>query len=175
MGDPVFDQFYASQVAYVGSPVETELHVQQAGAALLDRIGPAILVTHSQAGTFGWLLADARPALVKGIVAIEPSGPPIKGSPNSSTGMSLPWGVTDISITYDPPISSPSELAVEQQPLPDGPDLQACWLQKAPARRLPRLGGIPVLIMSTEASYHAAYDHCISRYLAQSSAHKTPT
>jgi pimeloyl-ACP methyl ester carboxylesterase len=36
--------------------------------------GPAILLTHSQSGTFGWLVADARPALVKAIVALEPSG-----------------------------------------------------------------------------------------------------
>jgi pimeloyl-ACP methyl ester carboxylesterase len=39
--------------------------------ALLERIGPAILVTHSQSGLFGWL-AGARSANVKGIVAYEP-------------------------------------------------------------------------------------------------------
>jgi pimeloyl-ACP methyl ester carboxylesterase len=39
--------------------------------ALLDRIGPAIVVTHSQSGLFGWL-AGARSANVKGIVAYEP-------------------------------------------------------------------------------------------------------
>jgi pimeloyl-ACP methyl ester carboxylesterase len=39
--------------------------------ALLDRIGPAILVTHSQSGLFGWL-AGARSPNVKGIVAYEP-------------------------------------------------------------------------------------------------------
>jgi len=51
---------------------------QAAGVALLDRIGPAVLVTHSQARPFGWLIGDARPALVKGIVAMEPQGPPIQ-------------------------------------------------------------------------------------------------
>jgi pimeloyl-ACP methyl ester carboxylesterase len=39
--------------------------------ALLDKIGPAILVTHSQSGLFGWL-AGARSANVKGIVSYEP-------------------------------------------------------------------------------------------------------
>ncbi|HEV7801758.1 MAG TPA: alpha/beta fold hydrolase [Burkholderiales bacterium] len=39
--------------------------------ALLDRIGPAIVVTHSQSGLFGWL-AGARSPNVKGIVAYEP-------------------------------------------------------------------------------------------------------
>lgn len=39
--------------------------------ALLERIGPAILVTHSQSGLFGWL-AGARSPHVKAIVAYEP-------------------------------------------------------------------------------------------------------
>ncbi len=29
----------------------------------LDNIGPAIVVTHSQSGLFGWLLATRRPSL----------------------------------------------------------------------------------------------------------------
>ena len=45
--------------------------------ALLDKIGPAILLTHSQSGAFGWPVADARPDLVKAIVAVEPNGPPV--------------------------------------------------------------------------------------------------
>jgi pimeloyl-ACP methyl ester carboxylesterase len=42
-----------------------------------------------------------------------------------------------------------------------------CWLQGAPARQLPNLQGIPILIIVSEASYHAPYDYCTSRYLAQ--------
>ena len=38
---------------------------------LLDKVGPAILVTHSQSGLFGWL-AGARSPHVKGIVSYEP-------------------------------------------------------------------------------------------------------
>lgn len=38
---------------------------------LLNKIGPAILVTHSQSGLFGWL-AGARSPNVKGIVSYEP-------------------------------------------------------------------------------------------------------
>jgi pimeloyl-ACP methyl ester carboxylesterase len=40
--------------------------------ALLDRIGPAILVTHSQGGLIGWLTAMKSPQ-IKGIVAYEPT------------------------------------------------------------------------------------------------------
>ena len=79
-GDPVFDAAHARAVSYLASNVETQQLVQDAGTALLDRIGPAIIVTHSQAGPFGWLLADARPKLVRGIVAVEPSGPPFEGA-----------------------------------------------------------------------------------------------
>ncbi|MET0290991.1 MAG: alpha/beta fold hydrolase, partial [Steroidobacteraceae bacterium] len=42
-------------------------------AELLDKIGPAILVTHSAGGPSGWLSLAARPNLVKGILAIEPA------------------------------------------------------------------------------------------------------
>jgi pimeloyl-ACP methyl ester carboxylesterase len=38
---------------------------------LLDKIGPAVLVTHSAAGVYGWL-AGARSPHVKGIVSYEP-------------------------------------------------------------------------------------------------------
>ena len=58
MGDPVFDAFYSTQVESLPSNTETQKLVQSAGAALLDRIGPAILLTHSQAGAFGWLIAS---------------------------------------------------------------------------------------------------------------------
>ena len=79
MGDPYFDAFYATQVETVISNEETQQRNKDAGAALLDRIGPAIVLTHSQSGAFGWLIADARPRLVKAIVAIEPAGPPCEG------------------------------------------------------------------------------------------------
>jgi hypothetical protein len=42
-----------------------------------------------------------------------------------------------------------------------------CHLQEEPARRLPNLTGIPILIVAAEASYHAAYDHCTSKFLTQ--------
>jgi pimeloyl-ACP methyl ester carboxylesterase len=66
--------------------------MQSAGAELLDRIGPAILLTHSMGGPFGWLVADARPGIVKAIVAIEPVGPPF-GALGPNLG-ALKWGVT---------------------------------------------------------------------------------
>lgn len=45
--------------------------ISNALVALVEKIGPAIVVTHSQSGLFGWI-AGARASNVKGIVAYEP-------------------------------------------------------------------------------------------------------
>jgi len=66
-------------------------------ARLLDRIGPAILFTHSAGGPAGWLTADARPKLVKGIIAIEPIGPAFGEFPGIGR---LDWGLTAAPIGY---------------------------------------------------------------------------
>ena len=165
-GDPVFDAFYATQVETVVSNEETQERNKDAGAALLDKIGPAVVLTHSQSGAFGWLIADARPRLVKAIVAIEPSGPPFEAT-IIGTGKARAFGPTDIPITYDPPVKDPGELAVEREAKADGPDLFVCWMQKAPARQLVNLKNIPVMVMAAEASYHQVYDHCTAKYLNQ--------
>ena len=86
-GDPVFDQFYASQFPSLSSfPKQQQLNTA-AGIALFDKIGPAVLMIHSQSGTFIWPIADARPKLVKAVIAVEPNGPPVyetefKGAPD---------------------------------------------------------------------------------------------
>jgi pimeloyl-ACP methyl ester carboxylesterase len=173
-GDPTFDAFYASQVETIGDEGMIEELNRDAGAKLLDRIGPAVLLTHSQAGVIGWSIADARPNLVKGILAIEPSGPPIrenvaKGAPDffDDGPVTRPWGVTRGKVAYDPPAETANDLKLARQEQADGPGLVRCYLQAEPARQLPNLKGIPILILTSEASYHASYDHCTARYLAQ--------
>jgi pimeloyl-ACP methyl ester carboxylesterase len=171
-GDPVFDAFYASQVESLASAEETQRLMQAAGSLLLDKIGQAILITHSQAGPFGWLLADSRPKAVKGIVAIEPGGPPFQNAvvnenPNRA------WGVTDIPLAYDPPAQSASDLARVREKQPDAPEIAACWKQADPPRQLPNLKGIPIAIVTTESSQHAVYDHCTSKYLRQAGVENT--
>jgi pimeloyl-ACP methyl ester carboxylesterase len=165
-GDPVFDAFYASQVQSLASDSETQELAKAAGAALLDRIGPAVIVTHSQAGLLGWVIADARPALVKAIMAIEPSGPPFHnvapGNPKARA-----WGITDIPVRYDPAVSDPTELQTQKQSAPDAEGLVACTLQREPARKLVQFAKIPVLITTAEASSHAPYDHCTAAYMRQ--------
>ncbi len=61
-------QFYQQGVAGIADDAGI---ISNAIAALLDRIGPAILVTHSQGGLMGWRAA-IKSANVKAIVAYEP-------------------------------------------------------------------------------------------------------
>jgi pimeloyl-ACP methyl ester carboxylesterase len=178
-GDPAFDQFYAEQLQAITSfPKQQELN-RDAGAALLDRIGPSILLTHSQSGAFGWPIADARPNLVKAIVAVEPSGPPVhdavfKGAPTwfQDGPLSKPFGIAAVPLAYDG-ISEPSQLSFAPQEKSETPDLVRCWRQKEPAHQLTHLKTIPVVIISSEASYHASYDHCTAKYLAQAGVKNT--
>lgn len=62
------EQFYQHGVAGIADDAGV---ISDAIAALFERIGPAILITHSQGGQMGWLAA-AKSANVKAIVAYEP-------------------------------------------------------------------------------------------------------
>jgi pimeloyl-ACP methyl ester carboxylesterase len=179
-GDPAFDQFYASQFPSIASfPKQQELN-RDALVALLDKIGPVILLTHSQSGSFNWPVADARPKLIKALVAVEPSGPPVHdientGAPDwfKDAERTKVSGLADVQLAYEPPVPAGGALDFVRQDKPDKPDLVRCWLQKEPARQLPNLKGIPVVIVMSEASYHAPYDHCTAAYLSQAGVPNT--
>jgi pimeloyl-ACP methyl ester carboxylesterase len=180
-GDPIFDQFYASQMPSIENFTLQQVVNRDAIVALLEKIGPSILLTHSQSGAFGWPVADARPDLVKAIFAVEPNGPPFFNIENvpapewfrDVVPQTRPWGVTAVPLAYAPAAAKASDLAIVQQDAPDGPDLVRCWLQRAPARLLPNLQRLPILILTAEASYHAPYDHCTVKYLEQAGSHPT--
>ena len=169
-----YDQFYASQVPSMDDIGALEAMMREAGAALLDKIGPAILLTHSQGGPLGWTIADARPRLVRAILAIEPNGAPLyevkfTGEPHwfEDECIGRPWGITRGPLAFDPPVRNADELRFERQESADGPGLVRCWLQSGAPRKLVNLAGIPILIVTAEASYHAPYDHCTSAFLRQ--------
>ena len=77
-GDAAFDQFYAAQAVSVASFAKQQEINPPALIALMEKIGPSILMIHSQSGAFAWPVADRRPDLVKMIVAVEPNGPPVR-------------------------------------------------------------------------------------------------
>ncbi len=174
-GDPVFDEFFASQVEDIADVSAIERLNREAGAALLDRIGPSILLTHSQGGPLGWAIANDRPDKVRGILAIEPNGPTfydnqVVGAPEwfKDGSVARAHGVTRTELTFDPPLQAPTDLKFVRQDQADKPDLVRCWQQAEPARKLTKLAGIPILILVSEASYHAPYDHCTAKFLTQS-------
>jgi hypothetical protein len=106
------------------------------GAELLDRIGPAIVQVHSAGGPFSWIVANARPKLVKAIVNVEGAGAPF--------GNGTPWGLTDVPMVYDPPVSDPSQLVTREA--------EGYKLQAEPARKLKNLQGIPIAYVTAERS-----------------------
>jgi pimeloyl-ACP methyl ester carboxylesterase len=179
-GDAAFDQFYASQVPSVASFAKQQEVNRDALVALFDKIGPAILLTHSQSGSFNWPVADARPNLLKALVAVEPSGPPVHdientGAPDwfKDAEHTKPSGLGEVPLGYDPPLAADEKLAFVRQDKPDNPELVRCWRQQEPARRLRSLVHIPIVIIMSEASYHAAYDHCTAAYLTQAGVANT--
>lgn len=155
--DPGVGQFMAQQrpmrfdtVAYAHAVSKKR------GAELLDRIGPAFIVAHSAGGPFGWVVADARPELVKALVAVEVLGP---------TTVAIP-------LTYDPPITDPDELVLE--PLPDDPDVNlgalarfSPALQAEPARQLVHLRRVPILVVTSDEPIFGVINAGSIAYLRQ--------
>jgi pimeloyl-ACP methyl ester carboxylesterase len=167
MGSPAFDAFYASVAPALNDNKQMEIFAQKAGALLLDKIGPAILVSHSQAGPFSWLIADARPALVKGILNLEPKGMPFHNNPRRGSVEYAVWGLTEIPITYAPPVSDPEKELIPELFTPEDRNLLPGNLQKEPARVLVNLQDIPILVITGSASYHWNYDYLVPMYLKQ--------
>jgi pimeloyl-ACP methyl ester carboxylesterase len=187
-GDPAFDNYFASNVPSMENRDSQGQMNVDALAALLDRIGPSIVLVHSQSGQYGWPLAQARPALVKAIVGAEPSGPPVHDlvvPGEARFGMTFAnatsigseafrddprlkrFGLTDIPLAYAPAVTQASPLQFVQQEKAEAPDLARCWRQKEPARKLVAVGERPVLYLATEASFYAPYSHCTVEYLQQ--------
>jgi len=178
--DPAVQQLISSQLPAIRDFTKQQFINSEALIALVDKIGSSILLVHSQAGAFGWPVADARPELIKAILAIEPNGPPAYnvefiGAPDYfKTGrLALTYGITSVPLKYSPPVASASELTFVEEEKADSPGLVKCWLQDAPARQLPNLQKIPILVLTAEASYHAPYDHCTVKYLEQAGVKPT--
>ncbi|HTR38058.1 MAG TPA: alpha/beta fold hydrolase [Bryobacteraceae bacterium] len=176
MGDPIFDDFAKTQVQFLsgGGPLSQDELSRDAFVALLDMIKtPVIILSHSQGGPVGWLMADARPNQVKAIVTVEPAAPPIKNVNTAKVayntgGGGLSWGVTSSPITYDPPIKDPSELKVALEEKSDIPgDVVPCYVQQEPVHKLVNLEKIPVVYLSAEGGYHREFDHCLAKWLNQ--------
>ena len=196
-GDPVFDNYASSNIASMDDRDTQDAMNVHALSVLLDKIGPAIVFVHSQSGQYAWPLAQARPALVKAIVAAEASGPPVHdlvvrgGEPRFGVTFQASakqddikdqfrdspalkkYGLTNHPLTYSPAVTPQSPLQFIRQDKADGPDLARCWRQKEPARKLVAIGDRPIIYIAAEASFYAPYSHCTVAYLEQAGAHVT--
>jgi pimeloyl-ACP methyl ester carboxylesterase len=192
-GDPVFDNYFASNIGSMEDRDSQTLMNIQALSALLDRIGPAIVFVHSQSGNYGWPLAQARPALVRAIVAAEPTGPPVHDLvvPGVARfGMTFEnalrqdasdqfrddprvkaYGPTDTPLIYAPAVTPDSPLGFVREETAKAPDLAKCWRQREPARRLVAIGERPILYLAAEASFYAPWNHCTIGYFEQAGVH----
>jgi pimeloyl-ACP methyl ester carboxylesterase len=190
-GDPVFDNYASSNIASMDNREVQDAMNVHALAALLDEVGPAIVFVHSQSGQYGWPLAQARPALVRAIVAAEASGPPVHdlvvrgGEPRFGITFAAStkqddkddqfrdspdfkkYGLTNHPLTYSPAVTPQSPLQFVREDKAEGPDLARCWRQKEPARKLVAVGDRPIIYIAAEASFYAPYSHCTVAYLEQ--------
>lgn len=173
-GDPAFDQFIASQNPSLADYARQQVLNSDALVALLERIGPSILVVHSQSGAFGWIVADQRPHLVRALVALEPNGPPVRdvqnlGAPDwfADQGRWKISGLCDVQLTWEPPLRDGEALQWAQEETPRCEDCVRCWRQAEPARKLAQLAKVKILMVTAQASYHAPYDHCTAQFLEQ--------
>ncbi len=145
MNDPVIDQFMACES---GNVMDEAFHSDLAwhgGVELVDRIGPCILLTHAFGGFFGWGVADRRPNLVKGIFCMEINGNPFAAQ--------LRWGLTASPMTYDPPVTDPSQFQLVDHTLPPDsprPIVPSYKLQAEPARKWKNLRDIPIGWLTSE-------------------------
>ncbi|KAL4945139.1 hypothetical protein BDV06DRAFT_231826 [Aspergillus oleicola] len=170
-GDAIFDTYYASNVQSISDSLAQEQTMKAAGEALLDKIGPVVLITHSQGGLYGWSWADSRPELIKALIQIEPKGPPFR-EVIFSNSFSRAYGLTSIPLTYNPkPTNQSAPLAMKTIPSDKPGELLECIIQQEPARKLTNLAKVPIAIDTGEASYHAQYDYCFIKFLKQAGVH----
>lgn len=98
-------------------------------SALLDQIGPAILLTHSAGGASGWLAADLNPDKVAGIIAFEP------GASNMTSSIRK-------DLTFEPALGDDFKPWTDA----DGCEMQP---QRAPSRLI-NFTGFPVHLVGSE-------------------------
>jgi pimeloyl-ACP methyl ester carboxylesterase len=161
--DPALLQFLASVGPFAADAADRQALEQERLVELLDKIGPAFVVSNSLGGPAGFLVADARPDLVVGLVQLEPIGPAFATMFGSDT---LQWGVAAVPMTFDPPASTPGDLSLVDSD-PPAPGAPALTLQTEPARQLTNLAKVPIAVVSGEASVFRFTNGPLVEFLAQ--------
>ncbi|KAK3176267.1 hypothetical protein OEA41_007590 [Lepraria neglecta] len=174
-GDPAFDDFYARLLPLQFNARQENI-TRTSTCALLQIIGPAFFISHSIGGSAAFLATDGCPTLVKGHVAVEADQAPFTSYDTSVVGanMSSParaYGIADVPLTYDPPVTDPSQLVQKmtgQLQYKDGLLFRyPCIKQGAPVHKLVNIAQAPVLFLTTQASVHILFDQCLVQFLEQ--------
>jgi len=154
VGAPELTQLVASQGGSFGNGMgvikdSQVLAWQKAGAEMVRKIGPSIIMTHSAGGPFGFYVLEAEPTLVKGIVVVE-------GATGSAfTGQSR-WGLVNLPVTYDPPVTDPAQIKIKQVQ-PSAADAKLGIgpynIQEEPAHKLKNWKDCAICVYTAEASF----------------------
>ena len=174
VGDPLFDQFQAMMEPDFKDRVVREKFNRPAGVALLDKIGPAILMAHSQAGIYAFGIANDRPNLVKGMIMVEAAGSPFHeityvGRPiTSRTKASASHGASRAR-----PSTSTRRFPIRRISCSSSSrsrTRQTCFGAGGRRNRRGnfRLKGIPIMLLHAEASFAMPTAHCWGGFLKQS-------
>lgn len=138
-------------------PTVNHVMLKENFTELLERVGPAILLTQSAGGPSGWVSMDARPELVKAVVAIEALG-----------------NLQQLPLTWEPALK-PGESIALVSVAAAGEGLSACKMQpRDNVHTLPNFKGIPILgILSPQSPMFTSSYHCTIDFINQAGGNAT--
>ncbi|KAL9596239.1 MAG: hypothetical protein Q9219_005950 [cf. Caloplaca sp. 3 TL-2023] len=137
---------------------KVETATANAVCELLKQVGPSYIIAHSYTGMMSYVITDQCPDSVQDLFSVEPNSTPFQSK----------YGLTDVPLTYDPPVTIP-DTDIEKVEVGEKTTANvSCLLQAAPAKKLVNVAKVPVAFYTTEASIHVVVDHCEAAYLWQS-------
>lgn len=156
-GDPRDPMTLAQLASSNPGPTVSDDMLKEDFAELLDKVGPAIVITQSAGGPSGWLSIDARPKLVKAVVAVEGAG----------RFESLP-------LTWEPALKKGERIQLESV-RSRAKGLSDCNMQpKNNIHKLPNFEGIPILgIVSPMSAMFTSSYHCTIDFINQAGGQAT--
>ncbi|PON28427.1 hypothetical protein TGAM01_v202921 [Trichoderma gamsii] len=191
-GDEYFNKLMASTTDMVLPKLQHEELGTIAVTDLLKRIGPSFLLGHGTGATIGMLTADAVPRLVRGLISIEPDGPPcaLAGRPVDGRMTYTPYlqynpnirryGLSDAPLTFSPasqPAPGAHPLKTEVRQLNDNNGCYIVQQKQSNIRilnmregqetvpQLVQLTQVPHAMYISDSSPHSVFDWATARFL----------